>query len=85
MNSESHSSTTPRSEPSIFLRDPPSAAWWTQEDRGQRDHGEKEKRNPLGEHHLILMQHVTAGEVIYHVWRKVRVFHFPLLQEEYYL
>lgn len=39
LNSESHSSTTPRSEPSIFLRDPPSAAWWTE--KQQRTEGER--------------------------------------------
>lgn len=39
LNSESHSSTTPRSEPSIFLSDHPLAAPWTERDRGQSKRG----------------------------------------------
>lgn len=41
LNSESHSSTTLRSEPSIFLRDPPSAAWCKDEHRGDMGGGSK--------------------------------------------
>lgn len=50
LNSESHSSTTPRSEPSIFLNDHPLAAW------GEEQRGSVRKECRDGERDIDLGQ-----------------------------
>lgn len=83
LNSESHSSTTPRSEPSIFLRDPPSAAWWAKRDRrGQRGEikGEQQRRGHMAAvHNMSQQRHEEVHEcfsMFEPVYVTARILHF---------